>query len=386
MNSESQQLDPIKNLIGTDANPGPLHYTLSPEIFIMSPYARGTSGPLRYTKRIDWLADQLHSRLYPAPQADSYGQEPVLVGYEVTAMEVAANPSSPPGKIISEASLLNHWVQEGDKMVASGRWRMWVGGKETGNLEFLVRDSATGGTNARVKRVDGGGKALVCPTPTVTTSKTSTSKSTSTTSKSSTTSRTTLTTTTKTSSKSTSTTTKTSSTSTSTKTKDKDTPTNDPSLIKASGCRDDHIYRPKVTADAEFAKKVAKMCSSEVPAGATNADGDYSSAYSWYVGKDDEGYSYIADIWSDPPKQCGMTQNILKPMEDWDCERIMRENFNRACKKGLQADEIGQGRGGFIKIGCVYYQSYLSKRTGVFRPSWPDDNMSSDVWGIFSTS
>ncbi|OJJ55661.1 hypothetical protein ASPSYDRAFT_1159531 [Aspergillus sydowii CBS 593.65] len=383
--SESQQIDPLKDLLGTDDRPGPLHYTFSPEIFIMSPYARGTSGPLRYTKRIDWLANQLHSHLYPQPQADAYGQEPVLVGYEVTTVQIAANPHAPLGKVIAEASLLNHWVQEGDKMVASGRWRMWVGGKETGNLEFLVRDpdpdTAMGGVNARVKLRDNDHKALVCPTPTVTSSHSSTttittSKTTSKsqTSKSTTQSPTTLTTKTKTS-----------STTTSTTTKDKDTPTNDPSLIKASGCRDDHIHRPTVTADPEFAKKVAKMCSDEVPADATNADGDYSSAYSWYAGRDDEGLSYIADIWWDPPEQCGMTQNLLKPMDGWDCERIMRENFNRACQKGLQADEIGRGRGGFIKLGCVYYQSYLSKKTGVFRPSWPDGGMSSEAWRIFSS-
>ncbi|OJJ06744.1 hypothetical protein ASPVEDRAFT_875953 [Aspergillus versicolor CBS 583.65] len=373
--SESKQLDPIKDLIGTDENPGPLHYTLSPEIFIMSPYARGTSGPLRYIKRIDWLADQIHSHLYPQPKADVYGQEPVLVGYEVTSLEVAGNPTAPPGKIIAEASLLDHWVQEGDKMVASGRWRMWVGGKETGNMEFLVRDphpdTAMGGTDARVKIRDNGQKAAVCPTPSVTASHSSTT--TSKTSTSTTKGPTTLTTKTKTS-----------STSTSTTTRDKDTPTNGPSLITPSGCRDDHIYRPTVTADPEFAKKVAKMCSDKVPADATNADGDYSSAYSWYVGKDDEGLSYMADIWWDPPKQCGMMQTLLKPMEGWNCEKIMRENFNRACEKGLQADEIGRGRGGFIKIGCVYYQSYLSKRTGVFRPSWPDRNMSPEVWKINS--
>jgi hypothetical protein len=107
---ESGELEPLNTLIGTTENPGPLHYTLQPKIFAVTPFKHGGIGPLMYAKRIERLSDQLHSYIYPAG-SEQYDQQPELIPYKIAPQYLAVNPESLSGKIIMKATQLDHYEQ-----------------------------------------------------------------------------------------------------------------------------------------------------------------------------------------------------------------------------------------------------------------------------------
>ncbi|KAL4901436.1 hypothetical protein BDW74DRAFT_181723 [Aspergillus multicolor] len=139
-------IDPLKDLIGDAANPGPLHYLNMPKIFVAAPFKEGGIGPLRYKDRIKWLSDQLQGYLYP-PESSSSGvtpEAPSVMGYKPTTRGVAENRESISGKAIMEATQIDHYqkqVIQGQseaqaQIRAIGRWRLWVNGNQTVSYEF----------------------------------------------------------------------------------------------------------------------------------------------------------------------------------------------------------------------------------------------------------
>ncbi|KAL3451666.1 hypothetical protein BJX65DRAFT_304255 [Aspergillus insuetus] len=139
---EYGELEPLSTLIGTTENPGPLHYTLQPKIFAVTPFKHGGIGPLMYAKRIEWLSDQLHSYIYPAG-SEQYDQQPELIPYKIPPQYLAESPESLSGNIIMEATQLDHYEQSGNQLSAIGRCRLWVNGKELLRGSFRLKALST---------------------------------------------------------------------------------------------------------------------------------------------------------------------------------------------------------------------------------------------------
>ncbi|KAL2845449.1 hypothetical protein BJY01DRAFT_247713 [Aspergillus pseudoustus] len=197
--SEFPGVEPIKSLVGTDEQPGPLHYSREPKIFVVTPIEEGfEEGDLQYKERAEELAKEFRDFLYPHGAAPH--NEPYKIGYQVVEQKDAENIENPQGKAIVEATPIQFWEQGQNWQLAVGRWRLWVGGKEIVYVDFwdvsdIVNLDNTGGQAAvRVRQLDG--HQGVCPASFSST--TTTSSTLVTTTKSSTTSTSTTTTTTKT--------------------------------------------------------------------------------------------------------------------------------------------------------------------------------------------
>ncbi|KAL4792000.1 hypothetical protein BDV19DRAFT_392631 [Aspergillus venezuelensis] len=128
---------PIKDLVGTDSDPGPLHHTLTPRIFLISPFKSSGIGPLLYAKRIQWLSDQLHAYIYPPGTKDN---KPTAHAYKIASQKIAETPSAIPGKAIMKSTLIHRYEMKGDQLIAFGRWRLWVNGKEAADWEYVNED------------------------------------------------------------------------------------------------------------------------------------------------------------------------------------------------------------------------------------------------------
>ncbi|KAL4936056.1 hypothetical protein BDV06DRAFT_228242 [Aspergillus oleicola] len=139
---ESKSSKPIKDLIGTDTDPGPLHHTLNPKIFLISPFKNGGIGPLMYAKRIQWLSDQLHAYIYPSGTSSGKDKDnkPTALPYKVASKKIAEMPNAIPGKAIMESTPIHRYDLAGDQLNAIGRWRLWVNGKEAANWEYVNED------------------------------------------------------------------------------------------------------------------------------------------------------------------------------------------------------------------------------------------------------
>ncbi|KAL3469711.1 hypothetical protein BJX99DRAFT_264956, partial [Aspergillus californicus] len=136
--SNSITSDPIKDLVGTTENPGPLHYMHHPQIYIISP-AKYAGGPLLYGKRAQWLAGQLHAYLNPDGSA-GHNQKPTgtINPYAIVAKYRAESVTDLAGKAMMEFRrwIIGKWGM-GTDPVPVARWRLWVGGKEAASWEFV---------------------------------------------------------------------------------------------------------------------------------------------------------------------------------------------------------------------------------------------------------
>ncbi|KAL3490431.1 hypothetical protein BJX62DRAFT_238067 [Aspergillus germanicus] len=157
-----------------DREPGSTTLYLQPKIFTVTPFKHGGIGPLMYAKQVEWLSDQLHSYLYPAG-SEQYDQKPELIPYKIAPQYLAENPESLSGKIIMEATQLDHYEQSGDQLSAIGPCRLWVNGKETVTWEFSSQGSVNAvGHGLNVLRARDGHYAGICPVSTLSSTQTST--------------------------------------------------------------------------------------------------------------------------------------------------------------------------------------------------------------------
>ncbi|KAL2808161.1 hypothetical protein BJX63DRAFT_409953 [Aspergillus granulosus] len=140
-------IEPIADLIGTDENPGPLHYSLKPKVFVVTPIEEGfEEGNLQYEERAEWLATQFRDFLYP--QGCAVHNQSFKIGYQVIRKEKAQKLDNPAGKAIVEATPIQFWLRAGDQQLAVGRWRLWVGGKKIVELDFWDPDAIFTGNSA----------------------------------------------------------------------------------------------------------------------------------------------------------------------------------------------------------------------------------------------
>ncbi|KAJ0415706.1 hypothetical protein BJY00DRAFT_317525 [Aspergillus carlsbadensis] len=318
---ESGELEPLSILIGTTENPGPLHYTLQPKIFAITPFKHGGIGPLMYAKRIEWLSNQLHNYLYPAG-SEQHDQKPELIPYKIAPQYLAENPESLSGKIIVEATQLDHYEQSGDQLSAIGRCRLWVNGKEGVTWEFLSQGSVNAvGYGLNVLRARDDHYAGICPVSTLPSIQTSTTFITTTTPISSLTS------------------TPPATTSAATSTSAAPLPS-DPSLIGKPQCYE-HSDSSPTTIDSCTVESNSDKCfgGTTIPAEKFSLGGPGGpSSISWTVD------NYFTEIKFDPRCE-GPAQNPLYPMVGLDCQSIIKENF------GLKSCVTKNGIGGSIRVG-----------------------------------
>ncbi|KAL3442630.1 hypothetical protein BJX65DRAFT_312666 [Aspergillus insuetus] len=152
--------EPIQALIGTDENPGPLHYSLEPRVFVVTPFEEGLKeGNLEYEDRAVWLTDQFRDFLYPHGCADQ--NQPLLAGYEQVGKQEAQKLDNPAGKAIVEATPIQFWLETGDQQLAVGRWRLWLGGKKIAQYDFWDPESVSAGDTDGSATTSAGGQAVV---------------------------------------------------------------------------------------------------------------------------------------------------------------------------------------------------------------------------------
>jgi hypothetical protein len=304
---ESYELEPLNTLIGTTENPGPLHYTLQPKIFAVTPFKHGGIGPLMYAKRIEWLSDQLHNYLYP-DGSGQYDQKPESIPYKIAPRYLAENPESLSGKIILEATLLDLYEQSEGHLSAIGRCRLWINGKETVTWEFSSQGSVNAvGHGLNVLRARDSHYAGICPVSTLSSTQTST----------------TFTTTTKQPSASFTTASQSPSTTSATETATGAVPLpDDSSLIGKPQCYE-HSDSAPTTIDAPTVQTLSDKCfdGTTIPAEKLSLGGPGEpSSISWTVN------NYFTEIKFDPRCE-GPAQNPQYPMVGYDCQSIIRENF-----------------------------------------------------------
>ncbi|KAI9372811.1 hypothetical protein BJX61DRAFT_542320 [Aspergillus egyptiacus] len=135
-NEHPESIEPINDLIGTNENPGPLHHTFQPKVFVISPFKQGKEGPLKFPERVQWLSDKFHNYLYPDGSSDN-GQKPSTIAYKAPAENFAENPNSPDGKAIMEFSPIDHYERSPNGLRAIARWRLFANAKEMASWEFV---------------------------------------------------------------------------------------------------------------------------------------------------------------------------------------------------------------------------------------------------------
>lgn len=146
---ESEQPEPhiqdtIRTLIGTDDEPGALHPTHEPQIFVITPWEVGQVGrAYAYPEHARLLADSLGELIYP----DGYPKEelrPIIKAYdrEVRGPGVLGNPYQ---KVILEMTRRNEAARmtiDGHRRVHfRGAWRLWVGVERIGDIKFWKPDN-----------------------------------------------------------------------------------------------------------------------------------------------------------------------------------------------------------------------------------------------------
>ncbi|KAL4867742.1 hypothetical protein BDV12DRAFT_197893 [Aspergillus spectabilis] len=133
-------VQPIDDLVGTLENPGPLHYSHQPKIFVVSPFKRGREGPLIYPDRAQWLADEIHVYLYPPESISTNTQPPSVIGYKISKKHFAEMPESVEGKAIVEFVPIDHYEKtEGSgELRAIARWRLFANAREVAGWEFSI--------------------------------------------------------------------------------------------------------------------------------------------------------------------------------------------------------------------------------------------------------
>lgn len=134
---QSEFLQPMEGLVGTKEQPGPLHFTNQPKIFIVTPSANleDRNGPIMYPEKVAMLSDLLHGYLYPSG-SEQYSQEPMTLPYKIPTQVMSEDPRNTDGKATMEASKLVRYDRVGDELIPVGRWRLWVNRIEAATWEF----------------------------------------------------------------------------------------------------------------------------------------------------------------------------------------------------------------------------------------------------------
>ncbi|KAL4876233.1 hypothetical protein BJY04DRAFT_223316 [Aspergillus karnatakaensis] len=369
-------VDPVENFMGTDEEPGPLHRSFEPKVFIISPIkeGHGQGGPLQYQERIDWMADQWARFLY----GDDYAQDQksFVVGYEAIR-EQADQLSSPQravqGSSILEATPIQYWVQAGTIQAAIGRWRLWISGKQALYIDFTNPDA---GGNAPAERRDLLGRdiAPVCPVSSLSTTSTPT----------------TFITTTRSSSSSTSTTSTTASetptdtlppnwtmpttthtrptdgpllpgvdyseTTTSTKTAFGPLPLPSDTTIGPVHCYKGEEQETHPAIDEPILNNLESYCFNNLPKdqlGLASANDETVRFDAVSDSKSDIFYTVKVRVsWSG---ECdGRPQNVARPTLGMSCGDIIKEIF-----KWDQCGGKHFGFGGWMTVGCLKYQAFV---------------------------
>ncbi|KAL4791158.1 hypothetical protein BDV19DRAFT_393401 [Aspergillus venezuelensis] len=142
---EWDYIDPLSKLVGTDAQPGPLHRSLSPHLIIIT--RNGDNGGLEYARQVKILSDGLCAYLYsgsPCPANTHYdiGYDPVEEytqgDFTLTPGQQANNDDMLVGKAIFEMTPLGEWVPADDwnSFTPVGSWRLWIQGQATSSVLF----------------------------------------------------------------------------------------------------------------------------------------------------------------------------------------------------------------------------------------------------------
>ncbi|KAL3471047.1 hypothetical protein BJX99DRAFT_263662 [Aspergillus californicus] len=164
-------VEPLAGLLGTDAEPGPLHHSHEPVIFVITPgeFEAPAGGPLVYQDRAQYLRNNFEAFIYPdGPPDEEEGAH--VIGYHLAHPDTAQDPRSPHGKAVVEVAPLQYWFKNEDNYVPVGRWRLWVGGEEVvsidipGNAGDSVPPSDDSPSEASARVAQG-----VCPIPDSTT-------------------------------------------------------------------------------------------------------------------------------------------------------------------------------------------------------------------------
>ncbi|CBF70112.1 hypothetical protein AN6134.2 [Aspergillus nidulans FGSC A4] len=133
---EFDNVEPISSLVGTLANPGPLHPKNTPRVFVVT-HTTEDGKRLEYEYRVSLLAELFTAFLYQSsawgiPQ----GADGQTVGYQPGPRDLAEGDNAHWGKVILEVSPIDHVLQAGNQHVAVGRYRLWVSGTRVDDTEF----------------------------------------------------------------------------------------------------------------------------------------------------------------------------------------------------------------------------------------------------------
>ncbi|PYH85787.1 hypothetical protein BO82DRAFT_420308 [Aspergillus uvarum CBS 121591] len=133
----NNQIEPLQDLWGTDANPGPLHRTNNPQLIIVTPFLpEWQPQEYMYARRVKWLAAQFNRFLYfPTGEAPA-DKAPIIRGYEPTDFWKSNNDDSSVGKVVIEVDKYNSFLQAGNHLLAVGQWRLWLCGQYVMDYDF----------------------------------------------------------------------------------------------------------------------------------------------------------------------------------------------------------------------------------------------------------
>lgn len=326
-NKDSGLLEPLEELYGTDDNPGPLHYTHQPEIYIITPFKVGTRGPFKYGDKVQWLSDKLHDYFYP-PNAADFAQDVKMVGYKPVKKNIANEVRNLDGKILLEYNPLDKYERNGNQVTPMARWRMFSSGTQAAT-KWFANPSATAARRGLGRRIEGSG--AICPAPDLSSSATSAPSSTSSSLITSSTwslpSATLL--------------------SPPSSTPATDPLPSNPSEIEGPNCADSDDGND-LEVDRSVVQKLADVCTHYMLPADTMTMGPAIENITWSIGKGWDEWYYTAAVRFEGGCN-GPAQNLAAPMEGYDCNSLLKGNFDD-CKTG-----------GSTKVGCLVYESLAEK-------------------------
>lgn len=131
--------DTIRTLIGTDDEPGALHHTVEPHIFVITPWAPQQVGQAyQYSEQARYLANALGELIYP----NGYPKEelrPIIKAYDRSVRDGGPR-GNPFQKVILEMNRRNYAhrmdLNEGKRVHFMGLWRLWVGPERVADVNF----------------------------------------------------------------------------------------------------------------------------------------------------------------------------------------------------------------------------------------------------------
>ncbi|PYI31318.1 hypothetical protein BP00DRAFT_344071, partial [Aspergillus indologenus CBS 114.80] len=133
----NNQIEPLQDLWGTEANPGPLHRTNNPQLIIVTPFLpEWRPQEYMYARRVQWLAAQFNRFLYFPTGGAPADKAPIIRGYEPTDFWQSNNDDSSVGKVVIEVDKYNSFLQAGNHLLAVGQWRLWLCGQYVMDYNF----------------------------------------------------------------------------------------------------------------------------------------------------------------------------------------------------------------------------------------------------------